>query len=219
MFSWKNIVIIVLVLLVAGLLYAYWRQRQESKNMENYYEHGIDSIKRRIDGAGREHASMKVSMVPLDVYNNTKDSFISEMRKNTRAKDLVQHTKATISTRDSFKVTLHDTVYIAQGDTLPSKSFEWSDGYHTIYGSIVNADEYVDYDCQVPFSLTHKWVRPKWYKKKELHAEGVPENTKSRFTDMQSVVIQQPPKRFYETKAFAYGLGIITGIIINNKIN
>lgn len=217
--SWKNIAIIVLVIFVAGLIYSNWRFYKKQKDDALYYASSNDSLKRVVDKQGREHATKLVDQVPLEVYNNTKDSFIAEIAKTTKAKDLVQHTRATIAVKGAFKTKAHDTVYIALGDTISAKSFQYSDGYLTFDGTIENYDVYGDYDIRVPFTMTHKWMRDKWYEKKKLKVEGVSENPKATFENIQTMVVKQPPKKFYETRAFAYGLGLISGFIIRQKIN
>lgn len=210
--------IVVVVLLLMAIGYGIWRNNKVS----NQYISSLrtsDSLRTYIDKNGNLHSIKQVTQISKDEYENSQDSFISDVRKNTKAKDLVQHTKATITTKDSLRAPIHDTFYVYGGDTTAIQAFAYEDEWLELDGIIQKEPKEVaiNYSINNPLTITHKWQKEKWYHKKDLVVDIKTMNPHTTTGNVQTIVIQQPPKKFYETKAFAFGLGAIAGFFISKN--
>lgn len=139
-------------------------------------------------------------------------------------KNLVSIQKGRVSAKDTFKVHLHDTVYVDnKGVKEEGKKFEWSNKYLDLRGFIPNDETSIaiQYHYNVNFSLV-TYRKPRLFtdylkfrfKQQPLVADLTFDDPNILVKKFSGVVIKDEPKKWYQTKGFIFGLGVVGGIIV-----
>lgn len=217
----KKLYFFIITLLVAlAIVYFYgcYRSNKEKKQLVTYATNAPDEIDRWKDKKGNEHAEQEIESVPIDIYNKTRDSFISALRKEVKAKNLLQAAIVKLKAKDSlfapFAITEEDSTD-APGETLASndnKRFEYVDD--CIYANGVSTDSgvHLTYNFNPGLTIISKWKDPGVFKPKILVTDVITDRCWQVDT-LRSVVPQKPPKKFIETRGFAWGLGFVLGAL------
>ncbi|HEU4608695.1 MAG TPA: DUF6549 family protein [Chitinophagaceae bacterium] len=211
----RKIWIFVCLLLIAAGSYTFWRGAQIQKAY--IAERKVsDSLRIWKGKDGAVHHEKEIVQIPADEYKDTQDSLIAELRKTVKAKDLLQHTVAVLQSQGAIKVPVHDTLYWPSFSDTPvlAKNFTYADSFLSLDGELYQNNVMLNYSVTNPIAITTKWQRPKWYKRKQLDVDIVTLNPHTTVGNVQSYVIKQPPKRFYETRAFAFAIGAAAGFLI-----
>lgn len=211
-FLWSNKYwVLVCLVLILALGFTSFRYYQLQKDYINYQSSKKHKIKYYQDKEGRVHATKVVTQIPKGLYKHITDSIVAEVSKNTMAKDLVQHTDVTTKTSNRDTVLLRDTFLVRVTDTLQARVFHFDDNALVLTGLLMSNQVDLSYSYQVHLSHTTKWQRTGLFKPKQLIVDVYSNTPNTTITGLQTFVIKQPPKRWYETKTFQIGLSFIAG--------
>lgn len=156
------------------------------------------------------YAQVKVTPMPAAIFNSSKDTLIKRLRDSLKdARNLIAHFELHATTSGTVKA----PVIRAPEDTcigLP-RFFEYRDKYLSMRG-LIDTVALIDYEIANPLGITYAWRRPGFLKKKELTVQIRAENPATTVGAVQVITIAQPRKRWYETRAFAFGLGFVAGV-------
>ncbi len=224
---WKEITIALLVIFVAISV----RTCKQHIDNEDVAVHARDSaytvIKLHKLINGQIASQVQDHEVTIDQLKNdlgiSKDSLKHLKSQVGSLNNLVSIQKGRVSVTDTFKVPLHDTVYVDNaGAKEKGKRFEWSNNYLDLTGFIPNDETSISimYHYNVKFSLvTYRKPRPfsdylKFkFRKQPLVADLTFDDPNIQVSKFSGVVIKEEPKRWYQTKGFIFGLGAVGGII------
>lgn len=226
--NWKNIIVISLIIFI---LFSVNRCVSDSKKINMYEkEKKIDTltIKKWRDEFNNEHTKVKSNEINFANLLNAKDGELLKLRQDL-AKDksiigktiLKTTTSGEIKVKLSDKITLNETNDVnSSKDTLKTKIFLFKDKFLGLSGEIFTNDSLkLKYSIKNEYDLFTKYKNNGIFKRNSIEVEIVNKNPATITDKIQVFTIQQPPKKFYETKLFTYGLGMISGAIINNQIN
>lgn len=218
---YKSVWFYLALLLLLALGYTWYVGHALKSQLIEYQTEARDSIKYWKDKQGITHAEKGVVQMPAEVFNSSTDSDVVVVRKRFKAADLVVYSKATISSHDTIQVPVHDTIIITNGDTQHHELFEYQNKYLSVNGDIVKSDSHKDltfgYDYEISLSNTVGWKRDKWYKKKELKVDFAVDDPNAHIVGMNTIMIAQPAKKIYETRAFSAVVGAVLGILISKR--
>lgn len=216
---YKNIWFWVACALFAAGLYSFITARRQQQQYVHWQQQAQDSIKYYRDKQGTTHATIQVQQIPKAIYKHIADSIVQSVARGTKAKDLVQHSTINTSTTHRDTIPVYDTIIVAvDGTEATGKVFNIDDGALNLTGLLYDGKADVNYTFNMHLGHTTKWHRPGLFKKKQLIVDAYSYTPNTTITGMQSFVIQQPPKKWYETRAFTFGLGVVGGMIIHNQI-
>jgi len=214
---YKNIWLYIAVILAIAAGYGWYVNDRQQLQHKQYIQQQDDTITYYKDKAGTIHAVMPVQQIPAHLYKHITDSIVQQVAKNTKARDLVQHTTVKTSTTGQGSAPIHDTIIITTTDTNTAQYFDFEDKALKLSGLLYNGQADINYTFALHLSHTTKWHRPGLFKKKQLIVDAYSLTPHTTITGLQTFVIQQPPKKFYETKAFSFALGIGIGFAIGSR--
>ncbi len=214
---YKNIFFYIAALLAAVVIYGWYAWGKREKQYIGLHHQLQDSIQYYKAKDGTVHATKAVLQIPARLYKHIADSIVQSVARSTKAKDLVQHSTVHTATANRDTVRLRDTVIISYTDTLQGQIFNFDDGALNVTGLLYNHQADINYNFRLHLSHTTKWQRQGLFKQKRLIVDATSLTPNTTITGMQTFVIQQPPKKFYETRAFAFLLGTGAGILIGKQ--
>lgn len=215
---YKNIWFYVAAMLCMAACYAFYTARVKEKQHVRWQQQLGDSLRYYKRKDGKVHAVATVQQIPEHLYKHIADSIVQAVAKGTKAKDLVQHSTVNTATANRDTVLLRDTVVVTGTDTAAGHIFNFDDGALQLTGLIANNSADINYSMSLHLSHTTRWERPGLFKKKVLVVDAYSNTPHTTITGMQSFVVQQPPKKFYETKGFAFALGTMVGILTATSV-
>lgn len=190
---YKNMWFWAFVLALSFFAYKVVRTWQTTGDWLSYINYD-GRIKHETTKAGQDKALVKVQQVPVAVFDQEReDSFIAAINEEVKARNLLEATIAKIKTADTgLHIPVKKIPIVYNGKVDTAQQFEYEDKYLTLSGSILHKDLTLDYEISTPFKTVHKWVRPHWWKAKELVLEITPENPKARVDTVRTVTILPP---------------------------
>lgn len=131
---------------------------------------------------------------------------------------LVGYWKGQASVRDSVIITLRDTV-IVDGINTYTKAFEWNNDYLFLNGNIdlQNNQLALQYQYDVNFELVSYRKGKTFFKSGTLVSDIKFSDPNIRVREFSGFVIVEPKKKWYETRAAAFGVGVLTGFAIRGR--
>lgn len=131
-------------------------------------------------------------------------------------KNLVAYWKGQASTSGGGVVTLHDTTYIdSTGQTLNAQKFDdWTNNYLSLSGEYIPTTKKLSFTYKYDlggFDITAYYKKTGFLKSEQLVTDIKFGDPHMKVLQFQGLVIQQPKKKFYQTKAFAFGVGFAGG--------
>lgn len=188
----------------------------------------ISEYERMIEGTRLENADLKKEKNSLGQMlvranyntetvlqiNKSKDSALLALGKEIGGlKRLVSHIQFSTDTRDTFVTVIKERVEVIKGDTVRSNVVEFTDGNLSLYGSVHKNKIRGFYKYKDSYGITTYW-EGKRFQKKKLSVLVKPQNPRTDVSEIKPIYIESPPKKWYETRAAAFGIGIITGGLI-----
>jgi len=135
-------------------------------------------------------------------------------KKVVNLNNLVAHWKGKASLHDTIVVENTDTLFIINTDTLKVKHFKWNNNYLSVDGLTTPKFTTLVYDYRFDFDLTSYYKREGIFKRKELVTDIHFSDTNLVTQDFKGVVVKKPRPRWYESRGFAIGVGIIGGLLL-----
>ena len=166
-----------------------WKVLEEKRDLQNF-----------IDKQGRDNAKQEVVELPKAAEKEIKENKgLSKLETKIVFK--------TITTLDTIRFNLIDTILVEQEDTMPIKKFRYVDKWLSMGGKIEN--NVVSFDSlhivnsfNVEVGKERKWLLGK--EKRVIYIRN--ENPHSKTTDVTSFVINED-KKWYQKDALKYGIG------------
>lgn len=227
-----NIILLLVILFATGMCMRKDNLIQDEKEKASYIDQQL--IQER-DKKGRLVSSIKSYQSSYSALRRNKGAEIVALKKEVKnLKDLESISRLDYSLSGNFKVPAIDTTITSgnrfeklfhQADSafnskvdsseVNAISFQFADGFLKTSGYCIPGDSCsINYSYRDRFTLKKEWKRPKWNKSKELVFSAHPENPNASFTDLQDITIKPPPKKWYETRAFSFAIGALTGFAI-----
>lgn len=124
---------------------------------------------------------------------------------------LVSYWQGKVSVRDTIHAILRDTTYIEKGVSVTESDFNWHNKYLIVNGKVIKPNIEIDYKYSVDFTLTSYRKDKTFFRRGTLVSDVVFSDPQLTTTQFKGLVIKEEPKRWYETKGFAFGLGMALG--------
>jgi hypothetical protein len=218
---WKIIVALLLLLLILGASwFANWALKLKDQNA--ILHHKADSSFLVAKYFKNKHGELVNEVNTYELTTNDLKKLGSELGfNNKQLKDqvgsltnLVSYWKGQASTHGGDTVRTHDTTYLWRGQVIAAKHFDWTDKYLTLDGDYFpSTDKFAFKYNYSPggFELTSYRKKVGLFKPKQLVTDIKFGDPNMKVTNFQGLVIKEPRKKFWETKAFAFGLGVLGG--------
>jgi len=201
----KNTIIAVLLMALLFSIYSFANKSKSYSSLSNELSHLNDTITYLEDRNGLITAEKNSLQLTVSELKDLELVNKELKRKIGSLKNLVNTTSVSTVTTDTVVITLEDTI----GGT-----FSWNDSWITINGNIKKQKLSLGYSLLNEYEVTTYWKRNGLFKKKELTVNVKDLNPNVSTTNIQSITIKKEPKKWYETRGFCYGVGIVSGILI-----
>lgn len=207
---YKIVLAAIVLLLVFALVYNTCRSNKRVSQVTQYATKETTPVKRWMDKQGTQHAKAEVQQVPKAVFDQSRDSLIRELKKVTKANNLLQATIIKLRNKDSvfapYVAITNDTALI-----MPAQ-FSYADDCIALDGSLTDSGVALQYDVHTNVTMVSHWDNPGLFKPKRLYVEALT-NRCTAVDTVAAIVVQKPPKKFIETRGFAIGVGFILGVL------
>lgn len=188
------------------------------------YEKEKMSFTRTINKQGEEITKQKEVLIDKDKIIEDKileNSQLAELNSQIKIQTKANKSNFTASYElpegKEENIFYHDTIvkYIKVGT-----KFSHNEKWFSIAGNIGKKGiEFDSIEFRNRLQLTLGYEKRKGiksiFKEKPLVIEGINSNPYMTTTGMQNISFKKPKKKWYETRAFAFGVGVIAGAIIN----
>lgn len=225
-FSW------IIIFLLSIIAIVFLLKNCEQREKINYFEKSkkIDSttIKQWKDKYGKEHTISKINEINFANLLNSKDEELNKLREEW-LKDKTIKDKTILNTKTKQKITakLVDSTYIIvnndKRDTIINKNkiLTYNDEWIKLKGEISKNDSVIiDYEVFNKFDITTKEYKHGFLNmKKDYVIEIVNQNPNTTTDKIIQYKFEKKPKKFYETRLFSYGIGILSGVVIYHQIS
>jgi len=217
--TWKFTSILLVVLLVFAMRECHI---SEVKIGENYlvlkdYKNKTMGFKRTINKQGEEIIMQQEALIDRD------KTIKKELLKNSELQEMNRQIKIQSGfNKGNFTAKyIYDTIY--HTDTVMNyipvgTRFLKDEQWFLVSGEV--GVEGIDFDSIMfknELTLTLGYKKKKLrdiFKEKPLVIEGVNTNPYITTTGMQNISFKKPKKKWYETRAFAFGVGMLSGMIV-----
>ena len=133
-------------------------------------------------------------------------------------KRLVGHWHGKAQLKDTFRITLHDTVYLRNNSPTFAKKLDWSNEYMTMKGILEGNQFDMNYEYNVDFRITAYYKPTGFLKPKQLVTDIYFSDPNMRVQEFRGFVVEQPKIGFFHTKfgvvtvgVGAFALGYLAG--------
>ena len=211
-------------ILIAILLIVCFTAIRSCKNQQSLValeKHGSDSAyhyatKIKINDSV---STFRVKTLEATVHELRGEAVLSELEKNRLKQHvgslnrIVAYWKGSMRATDAITATLRDTVYLDRvGTKVPSKAFKWQSKYLSLDGLVGPETVNIDYHYKVDFTLTAYRKSQGLFKRSQLVTDLTFEDPAIQVGEFRGVVVKEPPKHWWETRAFAVAVGVGIGI-------
>ena len=201
-FNGYSIAVIFLFVIMSMFLKMCELKRQSDSTFRSLHQVMKEKrdLEKFIDSQGRDNSKQEVIELPKSSEKEVKENKgLSKLETKIVFK--------TITTLDTIRFNLIDTILVEQEDTMPIKKFKYVDRWLSMGGKIEN--NVVSFDSlnivnsfNVEVGKERKWLLGK--EKRVIYIRN--ENPHSKTTDVTSFVINED-KKWYQKDALKYGLG------------
>ena len=211
---------VVIGALVIALLLS-WRSCVSYKSEG---ERALDDLGRKdtvlrvfYDKLQRQHSIVVEREFDLKTLEHAKDSEIVALRAdfNGRLERLQSRLTVYVRTTDTVRTLYHDTVVVTESGVDTGQVFMYHDDWADISGLLTNGETILSYSFRTGLTVDRKWEREKWWKKKHVVLDITMQNPHARVEQVQTFVVRQDPKKWYETDlakcAGSFALGYYLG--------
>lgn len=210
------IVIFLAFVATIGGCYMKYRGSKINNANVNYQARQSQPIERKVDKQGNEHTKVAIEQVPYDIYKHTNDSLLNALNKEIKAKNLISANFIKLKKRtDSvFAHFQPNTDTITSNDTIHHpKPFAHIEDCITISGEVSDSGVSLQYEIpEMNISIINGWQNPGLFQRKVPTTKVVVDKCNSVDT-MRNISTTPPPKKFVETRGFAFGLGYFLGLL------
>lgn len=220
---WRELIIAILIIaILVGM-----KKCSQLVNNENIAVHKQDSaytvIKKHELKNGQLANQVQVHEVTIGQLKNDL-GLSSDSIKNLKSQvgslsNVIGYWKAKASVKDTFKASLHDTIYKdKKGIEFKGKDFKWNSKYLSLEGFIPNDQTSITiaYKYNIDFTLvTYRKPRPFVnylklnFKQMSLVADLTFSDPNVQVQRFSGVIIKEEPKKWHQTTLFKVGVGII----------
>ena len=212
----KNILILLAVILIAGgFLYQryYYSELLEGEsefNIEKQFE--IEKLKRENGNLAFITKQQQVTTKTLERQLKTGNKQLQSLEKRIGSlSNLVASIDASIEITDTIQTTLTDTL-IKETTSDTAKVFNHSDQFASIKGVMISNVVDLSYKVSTDLSIVSHWEKNGLFKPKTLNLDVESTNPNLEFTALKGFTIEEPPKKWFQTKFFQISVGIAVGV-------
>lgn len=125
---------------------------------------------------------------------------------------LVGHWQGMAQLKDTFRITLHDTVYLRANTQIFGKKLDWSNEYMTMRGILEGNQFDMNYEYNVDFKITAYYKPTGFLKPKQLVTDIYFSDPNMSVQEFRGFVVEQPKIGFFQTKfgVITVGVGAFT---------
>ncbi len=208
----------IALFMFALLMQTCHQSNVERKQFADNLRISRDSTRHFIDKTGQLVSEKETIQITVDdLKNQNVDLGIDKdnLKKQVgNLNNLVNYYKGKLVTSGQGQVKGRDTTIIVvdqRGDTVQhvEQKFAYRSPYLTFdatYDPVIDSLKF-KYGYQVDFQLSTFYVRHKLFAKRQLFADVRLSDPKASMQNVQSILIVEPPKKWYETNWFYVALG------------
>ena len=223
----KNLLIPILLIIIIVLINRSCNQSKEINMYQNEKKVDTLSIKQWKDKFQQEHTLVKSNEINFANLMNAKDGELAKLRQEISTdKTISGKTIVKTITKQEIKEKVRDSiiyVYNDKKDTISSekvKLLSYSDKWLKLNGKLFQNDSIkLNYTIDNKFNIYTKYKSNGWFRPKQTYIEIVNENPNTLTNQIQVYTIQQPPKGFFQSRAFNILLGVGIGFVVQNQLN
>lgn len=163
--------------------------------------------------AEKESYRLSIEDYKKAVLNNKQQQ--KELKKRIgNLNNLTSALKIELTAKEDLQLPVTDTIVIIKHDTIKGGSLHFHDRFLTLNGLCLDDSLYVRYQFRTGLDIATYWKREGWFKPRSLVVNIKPDNPHVRITGLDHYSITEK-KRFYQTKGFWFGLGMLGGYILS----
>lgn len=121
-----------------------------------------------------------------------------------------------LSVKGKIKTPYHDTVIIHEKDTARQRYFSYEDRWLTLKGVLFPDTLSLSYKVNTDIDIASYRKKQGIFKPDVLAVNVTATNPHLEISGMNNYLISHPPK-FYETRGFAFAVGLAAGLVIRGK--
>ena len=214
---WKEIVIVILIACLATSMRTCDKRNQTISFLETAYKDTIYQERTKKGELISKVETLQATVEDVKKYADQLGVDNKSLKQRIGSlNNLVAFYKGKIEVRDTVKVPVVDTVYIAGSDTVQGKAFDYDNGFLSLNGVVSDFTAKIDYSYRVGFEMTTYYSRSGF-----LKLRRGPMMTDLKFADphvtmenFNAIVIQEPLKKFWEKPLVTFFIGLGVGVIV-----
>lgn len=214
---WKDIVIIALVIVVSILSASNINQRRNNSILQNSLDSSFSIAHYYKNREGELIGQVKTQEITISELKDFKNEIgveVDALRKQIgNLNRLVGHwqAKGTFVDYDTITVSIIDTTI----NNVDVGHFEWNNEHLSLSGYIRDRKVSLgyQYDLNFDLSLTAYWKDKNFFKRGTLVTDIKFSDQNMKVNEFKGIVIRQPPKQWYETRAAAFIAGGFLGLL------
>ena len=222
------IIAITLALLISTLFLGRYMinkaQLAYIDQLEQYKKDSEQELRKWRDADSLSNASKRVAELDIKTLLLANKQLVEELKSQLDRdfKGLQNVTKVQLETLGDKKGSLTDSLIITNvinrpPDTVIAQKFNMTDSWISLKGLILHDSISVKYRIKEDLSVVAYQAHEKgfkgWFKPSKLTVIVKSKNPNSEITGLESLSIKPAPKKWYQTKGFAFGMGVAVGII------
>lgn len=210
----KYYIIIALVALGAIITIYYYDNKHKELNSKNDIYINADSIFTYKDEYDRTVSENKALLLDIETIKTLHSKEVRDL--NSRINGL-NNLVSTVNIKNTIVydtvTVLKDTAIYKNNDTINTKYFNFVDRWSIINGILYKDSINLNYKINQNLFIDTYWKSDNIIgTKRELVVSVINDNPHIVTNSINSIVIKDRPKRWYETRGFAIGAGFVLGL-------
>lgn len=212
-----TIAIIIIILLLSWAItnqYNIWQANKAMNQLKHNLEIANQQVKYEKNRAGELSATVETFRLQSDQIEAFSQELKKDMEKFAKSvKSIETYTKVVTITRDSIQIK-HDSIQMTRNDTVIKElPFAYTDSFMNIDGKVTPTGVGIKYQIKSSLEIAYVWKKQGLgiFRKPKLETIVTAKNPNEIVTNITAFQTQPPPKKWYQTKGFAFGSGFVIG--------
>lgn len=206
-----SMIMTVVAIVLIWILFHQYQNYQDSKIRIESYETLITTFKKEAeqwkDEEGRSRARAEIAESHFEAVADVMPELskqIEDLKKSQSNLKAFISTK--LNTKDTFKVTLYDTIVQTNTSTIYGKRFHYKDySGDKLWGEFKGFID--ETSATINYTVFDSLAFTSYVKDKTLYVEGISQNPNTQIVGLNSISIKIPEKKFRVGPIIGYGVG------------
>ena len=204
--------VVALVVIICALALKMRQMKQQDIQAMQSVQLTNTILTKHRNKLSQEVAEYKASQFTIQQLSAINDSNVQALRKSVSYwKGLVSHTAIFLSTSDTLKMAVHDTVYKTGDSTEHARVFSWNDEWLILHGLVTAKSAKVSYSLMNKLTVDYFWKRDHWWTKQYLAGSVTQANPNTVTDKVVQFTVIRPTTKWYEKWWLHFLLGAGAG--------